>query len=380
MPTAQPLEIVADDQAELLAVATQNGLQPETTQNLQASFAPLFTQARSVLEKSRGIAVTDVSQTLEIKLARTFRLELRAIRVASDKTRKELKEESLKKGKAIDGFHNILLHLVETEEARLDEQEKFAERKEADRKAGLKAEREALLKPYAIDCALFSLGDMSAETFDQLLSGTKLAHEARLEAARKAEAERIAAEAVIAAEQARIKAENERLRKEAEEKEAALKAERERVAQEQAAAAEKARKEREAIEAAAVEERRKAEVARKEAEAKAAKERAEIETKAKVEKEAAEAIARKEREAREALEKEKRAAEAADQARAAEAAAAARKAAAAPDREKLLAFADAIDDVRLPGLTTPEGIAFEAVIKTSHNKFVNWVKEKAGGL
>jgi hypothetical protein len=380
MSTITPLEIVADDQKELLAVAAQNGLQPETTQNLQTSFAPLFTQARSIMEKSRLIEVTDVSQKLEIKLARTYRLELRAIRVASDKTRKELKEESLKKGKAIDGFHNILLHLVEAEETRLDQSEQFAERKEAERKAALKAVREELLKPFAVDCALFQLGEMTDETFDQLLSGTKLAHEAKIEAARKAEAERIEREAAIAAEQARIKAENEKLRKEAEEKEAALKAERERVAKEQAAALEAARKEREALEAIAAEERRKAEVARKEAEAKAAKDRAELEARALAEREAAEAVARKEREAREKLEAEKRAAEEQATARVKAEADALRKAAAAPDRDKLLAFATAIAAVVPPVLTTADGQAISATLKTSHEKFVKWVTEKAGAL
>jgi hypothetical protein len=409
MSTAAPLEIVEDDQKELLAVAAQNGLLPETTQNLQSTFAPLFKQARSVLEKSRSIHVTDVSQKLEIKLARTLRLELRAIRVASDKTRKELKEESLKKGKAIDGFHNILLHLVEAEERRLDEQEQFAERLEAERKAALKAEREEMLKPYSIDTAVFSLGDMTEDTFNQLLSGTKLAHEAKIEAARKAEADRIAAEQAHLAEQARIKAENERLKKEAEEKEAALaaeraaaaaerakqevalKAERERVAAEQAAerarvtkeqaeAAAAAKAELDRREALAAEERKKQEAAAAEIRRVAADQAAKAEADRKAQEEAArkererlQAIADSERAAREKLEAEQAAAKkAADDA--------ARKAAAAPDKEKLRAFAEALWGMTLPELTTPAGIAVMTVLKSQHEKYIAWVTKQGEAL
>lgn len=322
MPESTILEIVADDQKEFAAVAQQNGLLPETTQNLQSSFAPLFTQARSILEKSRAIVVTDANQKLEIELAGTYRKALKAVRVTSEKTRKELKEESVKKGRAIDGFHNILLHLVEGEETRLDEQEKFAERQAAERKAALKTQREELLKPYGIDLLGYSLGEMTEITFDQLLSGTKLAHEAKIEAARKAEAERIAAEAAAVAEQARIKAENERLKKEAEEKEAALAAERAK------------------LEAKANEER----LAKEKLEAEAARIQKALAAERETERENA------------------------------------RKAAAAPDKEKLRAFAESLWDIKLPELTSDGGKAVLAALTAQHEKYIAWVTKQGESL
>lgn len=409
MSETTPVEIVADDQKELLAVAVQNGLLPETTQNLQASFAPLFSQARSIMEKSRGIAVTDVSQKLEIDLARKCRLALKTVRVASDKIRKELKEESLKKGKAIDGFHNILLHLVEAEETRLEEQEKFAERKEAERKLALKTQREELLKPYGVDTAVFSLGDMSDETFDHLLSGTKLAHEAKIAATAKAEADRIAKEKADAEERERVRVENERLKKEAAEAEAALKAERERVAkeaaekeaalaaerarvaEEQAKTAEIARKEREAIEAKANAEREAWEAKRK-AEQDAAFAAAEIvrkrveaerqaaEEKAKQEREALEAKATAERLAREKLEAEQAAAKRAENLRIATEREAAEKAASAPDKEKLRVFAEQLWGMKLPELTTEGGKVVLATLTTQHEKYIAWITKQSEAL
>lgn len=220
-------------QPELQVIVQQNALQPDTARSLQASFAPLFNQARGVIEKSRGIVVTDAAQKLEMKMAKACRLELKALRVAGEKTRKELKEESLRKGKAIDGFNAILVDLISSEETRLQAQEDFVERQEEQRRATLKAEREKVLAAIQVDPNLYQLADMTEETFGQLVEGTKLARAAEAERKRKEEAERIERETKEAAERERIRLENERLKKEAEEKEAALKAERERVAKEE---------------------------------------------------------------------------------------------------------------------------------------------------
>ncbi len=317
--------------AQVTLVAEQNGLQADTTKTLQASFTPLYTKARSVLEKSRLLVVTDASQKFEIKMARECRLALKSIRVDGDKLRKSLKEESLRRGKAIDGFNAILVDMLATEETRLEEQERIVERQEEERKAALKTKREELLKPFGIDLTGFSLGDMSDATFTQLLENTVAAHESKLAAARKAEEERIATENARLKEEARIREENARLKKEAEEREAAAKIEREKAA----AAAEQARLEKERIEAETA--RQLAELARK-----AAIDRAALE---KLEREAKELsdIA-----ARFAL-KEK---------------AAAAAEAAAPDVDKLKAFAQTIRALQVPQLSFAASDTQELVVTT----------------
>ena len=346
--TIAETELVQDTPKELQVIVQQNSLQPATAQSLQASFAPIFSQARSVIEKSRGIVVTDANQKLEMKMARACRLELKAIRVTGDKLRKELKDESLRVGRAIDGFNAILLHIVETEEKRLQAQEDFVEQQEAQRKATLKADREKVLATIQVDPNLYQLGDMSEETFQQLVEGTKLARAAEAERRRKEEADRIAKEKADAEERERIRLENERLKKEAADKAAAEKLERERrhdlhctrmailgaeklltngeiadadfvesygtQSEEEFALirerfrvrqveekrladerAETARKLKEAEEKAAAEKAR-VDAERKAAEEKAAKERAEVEAKAKSERDTLEAKAKKERE------------------------------------------------------------------------------------
>lgn len=236
MPTESiTIEVLSpEDKQEMLAVVSANALPLEASASLQASFAPAFAEARAIIEQSRNIVVTDASQRLQIKLARDYRHALRDIRVSSDKARKVLKEESLRRGKAIDGFYAILLHLTDTEEKRLQAQEDFAELQEAKRIAALKSARESVLVGLNIDPKLYALGEMSEETFQTLVEGTKLARAAQAEAARKAEAEKIARKAAELTERERVRLENERLRREAEEQRAALKAEYDRVAAERA--------------------------------------------------------------------------------------------------------------------------------------------------
>jgi len=260
------------------------------------------------------VVVTDPTQVTEIKKSRELRLKIRAVRVAAEKTRKELKEDSLRTGKAIDGMNNVLLYLIDPIEKRLGEQETIAERMEQERKDNLRREREALLLPLGVDPSFYKLGDMPEATFKELLASITVAKEQREAAARKAEEDRIAAEKARQAEEARMRAENERLRKEAQEREAAAAAERKKLADEQAKKDAAARAEREKLEAQA----------------------------------------RKEREAREKLERENAEREAAEKKRQQDEAKAQRKAARAPDKAKLLAVAQAVRAIQVPEVKSPE--------------------------
>lgn len=110
---AAVLEVMTEETKQLAKIVKESSLSAETAVTLQGSFVVHFDAARKILEESRRIVVTDAGQKLQIKLAREYRLELRKLRLASDATRKSLKDESLRLGRAIDGFHNIFLHLTE---------------------------------------------------------------------------------------------------------------------------------------------------------------------------------------------------------------------------------------------------------------------------
>ena len=352
-----------------LVLTIEPGLEQDTQQSLLTAFQGFYQSADEWRAKALSIQITRPDQIREMKLARETRLALREIRIKADKRRKEMKEDSLRRGKAIDGAFNMLAHAIEPLERHLLEQEQFIIRMEEERKAKLKIEREDALRPFA-DVSLYQLGEMDEATFNQLLETNRLGYAARQEAARKAEAERIEREridaeerarreAAEAAERARIKAENERLKAEREAAEIAAKAEREAAQAEARRIAEETRKEREAIEA------------------KARAEREAIEAKAKAEREAAAAQARKEREAREAAEAELRAKQEAEARAKAEQEAAARAAATAPDRDKLDALAQAIRAIPLPKLTThAANKEIEELIHSQVVKFAAWIENQ----
>ena len=263
---------------QLQIIVKDSGLETSKANYILEKFQDYFKIADEWEKKAKTIVVTDASQAVDMQMARVGRLFLRDKRVAIEKVRKELKEQALREGKAIDGIANILKALIVPIEEYLEEQEKFVE---------IKAKEEA--------------------------------EKLRIETERKAEEERIAKEKAEKEEQERIRIENGRLKKEAEERERQMKVEREKAEAEKRIMEEKARKEREkaetekkTIEEKAKREREEAErLARIEKE-KAGAEKKAIEDRARREKEAAEKKARAEREQLEKIlaeEKAKRAQE-----------------------------------------------------------------------
>lgn len=365
---------------EQIVLAT-TGLEPESAQTIRAAFDTMFAQADEWVARAKEIRVTSVEQRREMKLARESRLALREIRVNAEKARKRLKEDSLRRGKAIDGIANVLKALVEPVEAYLLEQETYADRVETARKEALRDARADALRAYGADPGVYAnLGEMSDDTWETTLDTARSAHEARLEAARKAEAVRIEAE--------RIAAENAK-----KEREEAIRREAERVAREKAQAEENARLRREAAEreeSARIErEKAAAEKVRIEAEAQAAREAAEAE--ARKVREAAEAEARKAREEaaraaaelaalKAAEEKAAREREEAEAARDAAEAEAKRQAELAPDREKLMAFAATLRALSIPTLTTAPGKAAAAKVTDQLTKMIAWVEKVGASL
>lgn len=410
--SATTLEVV-EPEKEITTLIATSGIQPEVAQSLQSAFAPLFVEARSIIEKSKAINVTDVSQTLEMKVARAYRLALRKIRTTGDATRKTLKEDSLRRSKAIDGFFNILVHITDGEETRLADAEQFALKKEEERKATLKVDRQDALKPYGLDTSFIDLGAMDDATFTQLLENSRAAHEKRQEDARRAEQARIEAENARLKEEARIRDENARLKREADEREAAAKAERERL---EAVAAEERRKAAEAAEAARIEKERLA----AENEAKLAAERAQAAETLRLQQEqaalerkqaqeeadrvarekqaAAEADALKakeaakkakadadkklaqERAAREKLEQEAKERQEAENLRLQQESIARLAASLAPDREKLTAYVAAVRALTVPAMASDSGKAIEANFVQRREAYLAYLERAAATL
>lgn len=388
-----------------IVVPEREQLPPSLLANIETGFREAFAQAEKWRTQALAIHITSTDQKAEMKMARAIRLDLKAIRVNADKTRKNLKADALLMGRAIDGVYNLLEAAIVPLERHLDEQEKFAERLAEAERLRVKAEREAALSPFldmTMTMALPDLSSMTAEQWEGYLADAKLLHEAKIEQARKAEAERIAAEQAAAAERERLRIENERLEREAKEREAAMKAEREAAEQAQREAAAAAKAERDALEAKAKAEREEiqrqhaaeaaaaAEKVRKERAAAAERQRIADEAARKEREDAQREIERVKAEAAAAAEKDRKeraklesgiaAQKAAEEARVKAEAAAQRKAARAPDKQKALAFAATVRALKAPTATTEEGKAVMAEITAKIEGFARWIETQASTL
>jgi hypothetical protein len=322
---------------ELSTIVKQSGIELAKAESIWSHFEKHFNAASECGAKVDGLEITDVAQKKEMKLARDTRLELKKIRVAAEKTKKELKDGVLKEGRFIDATFGLIANSTKPLEADLLEKENFAKRKEAERKERLRVERTEKLKPLGVNVQFLDLENMTDEGFEQLLEISQRAYEKRQEEQRKAEEERIAKEKAEAEERARIEAENARLRAEAKERERQLAEEREkREAAERAA--------REAREAAERAEREK-----REEEDRRAREEAEAAQRALREKQEAEERVRREESARieaqrKAEEEEKKRLEAAG------------------DKEKLSAYFDQVLSLEVPTVKSGEATGILALM------------------
>lgn len=309
---------------QLASITKQNGLSAESANLVIEAFSPFYLSALQLVEGAKAIEVKGPGDAEGIARARTERLKLREVRCAAENTRKSLKDESLRYGKAIDRVAGVIKEVIEPVEAALLEQEKIAERMEEFRKSELKAQREEELRPLGVDVSLYQLGEMPDSTYKSLVVTLKREHEERQqreheerEKAQMAEAERVEKERLL-------RAENDRLRAE-----------------------------RQAADKAAAEERAKLE-----------------------------ATAKAEREAREKAEAELKAQKDAEAKRVADAEKAQRKAARAPDKTKLLAIAAQVDSIPMPDsmVSSPEARALLLDFRIKAAALSEYIRDRAGAL
>lgn len=202
---------------KLTLIVDKIGLQPAQSKTLLDNFGDYFVKAHKLKAKAENIKVTSIEQVDEMQEARELRLELKDLRVDADKTRIALKADYLKGANAVQGIYNDIKKIVKPAEDFLLEQEKFAERLQAEKDSKIEDQRFAKMSEFTGN-ALQSLHpkDLSQESFEKLFETYKFAHEARIKAEEEAEKERIEKIEADKKERARIEKENEKLKKEAE--------------------------------------------------------------------------------------------------------------------------------------------------------------------
>jgi hypothetical protein len=223
----------------LLNLATAEQLSTEQAVAAASRFVAAHNRLVELAEEAASLDISKINDPKEIKRAHDGRMEAVRWRTGAAKDKDFLKADALKYGRGVSSVFNYVEREAKDAEAVFDAFEHCSKRREEERVAALKAEREALLAPYVENIGAHSLGYMTQEAFDDLLAGQKLIH------AKKAEDERVAREAADrAADEQRaadeaMRAENARLRAESAAKQKliddAAAAERERVAAERRA-------------------------------------------------------------------------------------------------------------------------------------------------
>lgn len=312
------------------------GISHQEASALLVNFGVPLLEVGPLLESYKDIKVTSAEDTEQQAKAREVRLKLKKIRTGVENTRVELKAEFLRKGDAIQAVANYIRDEIQPAEAYLQLQEDFIKVQEEKAAADRIAKRTETIAALGADASVYSLGDMTEDAFESLVTGIKDANDAR---------------------EAREKAEKE--------------------------AAEKELAEREAREKALAEENAKLKAEKDAADAKAAKEKADADAALAAEKAKSDALAKAaaEKEAAEAAERKK----AADlEAKAiADREAAAKAAALAPDKEKIISFTNGLQivvDTRLPQVESAEAKALVEQMKTGLENYIKRVQDEAGKL
>lgn len=327
-------------QAEAIEkIVKTEGLPSEEGLSIREAYAPFFKQYSEIIAQTQKINFLS-PEKLDEEIASKLRKALVKIRTGSKEVKDGRKKIHLLRGNVEQNVWKLIEADCLLKEEELEQVEKRREIAEAARKDALEESRKSQLSTYAIDMTGFNFREMTDETFQMLLQNTKAAHDAKIEAARKAEEERIREEAervererALAAENARLKAEQEKADREAE--------------------------------AARVEAKRIQD---------------ELEAKAKADREEADAKLKAERAEKARLQKQIDDQKALDDAIEAKRIEDDRKAASAPDKEKLVQLALSISSITIPELSTEEGKKIAADVLVLLGKTTKFIHENTEKL
>ncbi len=171
------------------------GLEESKAAQIKAVFQPMVEMLESFEEKYKGITALKISPD-KCKQAKRLRIDIARVRIDADKVRKVQKEEYLRAGQAIQGVYNILKFAVVDKEEKLKDIELHYEKIEEAKIDALREERETELFKYNADLPSGNLGEMEESVWINYINGVRLNDEAIKEAERKAEEERIEAERI----------------------------------------------------------------------------------------------------------------------------------------------------------------------------------------
>lgn len=197
---------------QLQVILQEQNVPAEQAKQMVELFGGPFEEAGQILATYKDIKVTDINDVEGMQQARTKRLALKAARTTVERNRKQLKENIVKQGRAIDSVAKFVKDTIAPAEEYLQLQEDFAKLEAKRQHEAMLAERREQLIKLGADPELYNYKELPNAAFEQLLFDINRENERVAEEAKKAEAERKAKADAEAAEQARKDLEAKRVR------------------------------------------------------------------------------------------------------------------------------------------------------------------------
>lgn len=172
------------------------GLEEKKAAEISKMFKPMLDQMVALEKEFNKIKKKTVSPGVCLE-ARNLRLQYVKVRTGTEKIHKDLKQFYLQGGRFVDGWKNAQLMASQGIEEKLMNIEKYYENKEKQRIQDLQNDRSQALQDIGIsDFIPNNLGDMDEQTWNNYLLGVKESIRLREEAEKKAEEERIERERI----------------------------------------------------------------------------------------------------------------------------------------------------------------------------------------
>lgn len=221
-------EIVKIGTDQLDEVVKRSDLAIQESEEIKKSYLPFVVQLAETQSQADKINFASPSE-LDENIARELRLKTVKIRTGAEKLKDDRKRMYLLRGNLEQASYNVIAASCKITEEVFINVEKAREIAEKKRQESLRIEREEKLKPYTEDAAMYPLGMMKDDAFEALYTSLRTAQETRIAAEKKAEADRLAAIEEERKRQEKIRLENIKLKKAAEEREKQFEAERQKA-------------------------------------------------------------------------------------------------------------------------------------------------------
>ena len=252
--------------------AADYGLEENKAKQISDMFKPMLDKMTE-LEVQYNEVIKRPMEPETIQMAHDLRLAYVKVRTGTASIHKEVKAFYRQGGLFVDGWKNAQIMASQGIEDNLRAIEDHFVNIEKDLIVKLQDERAAKLSKFDVEFIPEQLGEMDQSVWDNYLSGVKMNYDAKIQAEKKTEEDRIAKEKAEVKERERIRLENIRLNKETEERDRRDEIEKERREKEELERLTKEREEREKHEAELEKERQEKERIKAELEAKEETER-----------------------------------------------------------------------------------------------------------